>query len=107
VGVCKRYDSMGVREMKAGGGIRATGKIESSERAHSLGRHEKKVPIEQNHYSILVTYVKDYYKWFVCRGIGKRVPKWHRGLRKKSKTRTLKTRGVRHSATRPSGLVNH
>jgi hypothetical protein len=37
----------------------------------------------------LVMYVKDYYKWLVCREIRKRVPKWDGKLRKKRKTRTL------------------
>jgi hypothetical protein len=35
VGVCKRYDSMGVRESGAGGKDRAGGKIKRSWRPHS------------------------------------------------------------------------
>ena len=36
------------------------------------GRAGRILPTYRNHYSILVTYVKDYFKWFVCCGIAGR-----------------------------------
>ena len=47
------------------------------------GQAEEIVPTQRNHYSILVPFVNDYFKWFVCYRIGKRVSKWHWKLRKK------------------------
>jgi hypothetical protein len=44
--------------------------------------HGRIVPTQLNHYSILIPYVNDYFKWFGCCGIARIDLNWGWGTRK-------------------------
>jgi hypothetical protein len=78
------------------GGTWLSGKAGIHDRRGREGREKSCRPNEAI-IATLVQFVNDYFKWFVCRGIAKRVSEWDWELRKKCEIEAVVGRETRKS----------